>query len=166
VTGPAGAREGFTDHDTWFAGLPSVVVAAGALITDPTGRVLLVKPNYRDHWSLPGGICEHGEAPHAGCEREVAEELGMTLPIGAMLAVDWSQPYGRESRPIMHFVFDGGTIGGGDGIVLQQEELDDFRFAGTAEAEAYLAPFSVRRVRAALAARAGGAAVYQPTWLS
>ena len=48
----------FIDHDTWFAQLPGVVVAAGALITDPAGRILLVKPNYRDHWTLPGGICE------------------------------------------------------------------------------------------------------------
>ena len=61
----------FIDHDTWFAQLPGVVVAAGALITDPSGRILLVKPNYRDHWTLPGGICEHGEPPHLGCAREV-----------------------------------------------------------------------------------------------
>ena len=57
----------FMDHDTWFASLPGVVVSAAALITDPAGRVLLVKPNYRDYWSLPGGICELGEPPHAGC---------------------------------------------------------------------------------------------------
>jgi 8-oxo-dGTP diphosphatase len=164
MTDPAGAREGFTDHDTWFAALPGVVVAAGALITDPGGRILLVKPNYRDHWSLPGGICEHGEPPHLGCAREVTEELGLVLPIGAMLAVDWSQPYGPESRPILNFVFDGGTIGDGDGIVLQQEELDEFRFTAPSEAAGYLAPFGVRRVRAGLAARASGAAVYQPTW--
>jgi 8-oxo-dGTP diphosphatase len=161
-----GAQQGFLDHDTWFAQLPGVVVAAGALINDPSGRMLLVKPNYRDHWTLPGGICEHGEPPHAGCAREVAEELGLPLPIGAMLALDWSQPYGRQARPIIHFVFDGGTITGGAGIVLQQEELDEFRFIPVAEAAGYLAPAGVRRVRAALAARTSGAAVYQPTWIS
>src|SRR5215470_5748702 len=107
------------DEGTWFASLPGVVVAAGALITDGDDRVLLVKPNYRDHWTLPGGICEHGEPPHAGCAREIAEELGLGLPVGALLAVDWSQPYGRQARPIMHFVFDGGTLGDGAGIVLQ-----------------------------------------------
>src|SRR5450432_3484921 len=72
----------FTDHDTWFAQLPGVVVAAGALITDPAGQVLIVKPNYRDHWTLPGGICEQGEAPHAGCAREVEEEVGLIRPAG------------------------------------------------------------------------------------
>jgi 8-oxo-dGTP diphosphatase len=162
----APGTQGFIDHDTWFAQLPGVVVAAGALISDPSGRLLLVKPNYRDHWTLPGGICEHGEPPHAGCAREVTEEIGLALPIGAMLAIDWSQPYGRQARPIIHFVFDGGTVTGGDGIVLQQEELDEFRFIPVAEVAGYLAPFGMRRVRAALAARASGAAVYQPTWVS
>jgi 8-oxo-dGTP diphosphatase len=160
---PPVARPDFIDHDTWFAQLPGVVVAAGALITDPAGRVLLVKPNYRDYWTLPGGICEHGEPPHAGCAREVAEEIGLALPVGGLLAIDWSQPYGPDARPTMHFVFDGGALDDGSGIVLQREELDDFRFTDPGEVSGYMAPYGVRRVAAALAGRASGAAVYQPT---
>jgi 8-oxo-dGTP diphosphatase len=156
----------FIDPDTWFAQLPGVVVAAGALITDPAGRVLLVKPNYRDHWTLPGGVCEHGEPPHAGCAREVAEEIGLSLPVGALLAVDWSQPYGLEARPIMHFVFDGGTLDDGTGIVLQREELDHFRFTDPAEMARYLAPYGMARITAALAGRSSGGTVYQPTFVS
>lgn len=152
----------FLDHDQWFAQLPGVVVAAGALITDPAGRVLLVKPNYREHWTLPGGICEHGEPPHVGCAREIAEEIGLELGVGALLAIDWAQPYGLEARPIMHFLFDGGALEDGAGIVLQREELDDFRFTDPAEVSGYLAPYGVRRLAAALAGRASGAAVYQP----
>lgn len=154
----------FTDHDTWFASLPGVVVSAAALITDPAGRVLLVKPNYRDHWSLPGGICELGEPPHAACVREVAEETGLDGRPGGLLAIDWAQPFGPEVRPIMAFVFDGGTIDDGGGIVLQQEELDDWRLVSPAEMSGYMAPAGTRRLRAALAARASGAAVYLPTW--
>ncbi len=153
----------FLDHNEWFAQQPGVVLAAGALITDPVGRILLVKPNYRDYWTLPGGICEHGEPPHAGCAREIAEEIGLELPVGGLLAIDWSQPYGPETRPIMHFLFDGGALDDGAGIVLQREELDDFRFTDPAEVSGYLAPYGVRRVAAALAGRASGAAVYQPT---
>jgi 8-oxo-dGTP diphosphatase len=156
----------FIDPDTWFAQLPGVVVAAGALITDPAGQVLLVKPNYRDHWTLPGGVCEHGEPPHAGCAREVAEEIGLSLPVGGLLAIDWSQPYGQDARPIMHFVFDGGTLDDGAGIVLQREELDHFRFTHRAEMASYLAPYGVARVTAALAGRSSGATVYQPTRVS
>jgi ADP-ribose pyrophosphatase YjhB (NUDIX family) len=152
----------FIDPDIWFAQLPGVVVAAGALITDPSGRPLLVKPNYRDHWTVPGGICEHGEAPHEGCAREVAEEIGLELVPGPLVAIDWSQPFGSLQRPIMHLIFDGGTLDGGDGIVLQREELDDFRFTRADELAGYLPPRIEGRVRAALAGRASGAAVYQP----
>jgi 8-oxo-dGTP diphosphatase len=164
ASSPDGRRRRFTDQEreSWFDGLPGVVLAAGALITDPVGRLLLVKPNYRDYWTLPGGICEHGEPPHAGCAREVAEELGLALPVGALLAIDWLQPYGEQARPTMHFVFDGGTVLGGDQIVLQAEELDEFGFFAPAEIGAYLAPFGVPRVEAALAARDGGAAIYVP----
>jgi 8-oxo-dGTP diphosphatase len=152
----------FIDHDTWFAQLPGVVVAAGALITDPAGRILLVKPNYRDHWSLPGGICEHGEPPHVGCAREVTEELGLRLPIGGLLALDWLHVHGPQRRPVMHFVFDGGTLADGSGIVLQAEELDEFRFTEPDQVDGLIAPFAVPRIRAALKGRASGAPVYVP----
>jgi 8-oxo-dGTP diphosphatase len=153
---------GFTDHDTWFAQLPGVVVAAGALITDPAGRVLIVKPNYRDHWTLPGGVCEHGEPPHAGCAREVAEEVGLMLPAGALLAVDWSQPYGDDARPIMHFVFDGGTVSADTPIVVQAEELDDYKFADPGVLDRYAPRYVADRIAAALAGRASGGTIYQP----
>ncbi|HKB30855.1 MAG TPA: NUDIX domain-containing protein, partial [Streptosporangiaceae bacterium] len=71
---------GFLEPAEWFASLPTVYLAAGALITDPSGRVLLVKPNYRDHWAVPGGICEQGEPPHEACARELLEELGLPIP--------------------------------------------------------------------------------------
>jgi 8-oxo-dGTP pyrophosphatase MutT (NUDIX family) len=161
-----GPGPNFIDHDVWFAQLPGVVLAAAALITDPAGRVLLVKPNYRDHWSLPGGICEYGEAPHVGCAREVAEEIGLPLPIGALLAVDWLRPYPEPARPVMHFVFDGGTLADASAIVLQAEELDEFRFTTPDQVGDYIAPFAVRRVRAALEARVSGAPVYGPTLVS
>ena len=160
------AGQFYADHDEWFAQLPGVVVAAGALITDPAGNVLIVKPNYRDHWTLPGGVCEHGEPPHVGCFREVAEEIGLVLPVGALLAVDWSQPYGQGARPIMHFVFDGGTAPAGTRIVVQEAELDAYQFADPGGLDRYAPGYITDRIAAALAARASGGTVYQPARLS
>jgi 8-oxo-dGTP diphosphatase len=152
----------FSDPETWFAGLPGVVIAAGGLITDPQDRVLLVKPNYRDHWALPGGICEHGEPPQKGCAREVAEELGLELEVGRLLATDWSQPYGMNARPIMHFVFDCGSLADSTGIVVQEAELDGFRFTAADELSAYLPAYGYTRVTGALRARGRGRAVFLP----
>jgi len=146
----------------WYAGLPTMFGSAAALLTDPTGRVLLVKPNYREYWSLPGGIIEHGEPPHAGCRREVAEELGLDITPGPLLAIDWTPPAGVRPRPIVHFVFDGGELEEHAPIRLQEEELDGYRFVEPGELASYLPAFLTARASAALVGRATGAPVYLP----
>ena len=155
--------DNFLQPADWFATLPSVYVAAGALITDPGGRVLLVKPNYRDHWTLPGGICEHGEPPHEGCARELLEELGMVIPAGRLLVINWTAPDGERPKPIMHLVFDGGTLRDGTGIRLQHEELDESRFVRPGEVTSFLPPYAAPRVTAALHARTNGRVIYLPS---
>jgi len=149
----------------WHAGLAGVISVAGALITDETGAVLVVKQNYRDAWALPGGICEFGEPPHAGCEREVAEEVGIVRPAGRLLVVDW-QPaapdYGPGARPSAFFLFDGGTLPADADIALQYEELEEYRFEPPGDLATLLPGLVLRRVNAALAARASGATVYLP----
>ena len=140
-------------------------MSAGALIGDGAGRVLLVKPNYRDYWVVPGGICEFREAPHAGCAREVAEEVGLDLPIGRLLAVDWQVPletYGPEARPAVYFTFDGGTLANLSDVRLQDDELDDCRFAAESDLDGYLPSLVLPRIRAAIAARQSAGARYVP----
>ena len=151
------------DTQAWYASLPTMYGSAAAVITDPSGRVLLVKPNYRDRWSLPGGVLEHGEAPHAGCFREVEEEIGLVLPPGPMLTVAWTAPDSERPKPIVSFLFDGGVLADPSGIRLQEEELDDWRFAAPGELGDYLPPFLLERVTAALTARSTGVPVYVAT---
>lgn len=153
---------GYLEPDAWLASLPELVIAAGAVITDSAGRVLLVKPNYRDRWSLPGGICEFGEPPHVGCQREVAEEVGIDRAAGRLLVVDWFQPYGEQARPMMHLLFDGGEVDGDQPIVLQESELDDYRFTAADELADYLPPRGLTRLECALRALASGVPVYVP----
>ncbi|MDQ0937055.1 ADP-ribose pyrophosphatase YjhB (NUDIX family) [Streptomyces turgidiscabies] len=43
------------DFATYIAGLPRVLSGAAALFRDADGRILLVEPNYREGWALPGG---------------------------------------------------------------------------------------------------------------
>jgi len=35
-------------------------------------------PCFPEHWDFPGGKLEEGESPHAGIEREIMEETGLT----------------------------------------------------------------------------------------
>ena len=122
---PDSASRAFSpaEEAAWYAQLPTMFGAAGALFTDGAGRVLLVKPNYREHWSLPGGILEHGEPPHEGCRREIGEELGLDITPGRLLVVGWAGLDGKRPRPVMHFVFDGGTLADGTPILPAWREL-------------------------------------------
>jgi 8-oxo-dGTP diphosphatase len=153
------------EPQAWHASLAGVIVAAGALIRDPDGKVLCVKPNYRDYWTLPGGICEPGEPPHLGCAREVAEETALDQPIGRLLALDWQlapPEYGPQARPTMYFIFDGGLAPAQEAIVLQEAELDGYRFAPPGELHGLLAPPGLRRTLAALAAHGSATTSYLP----
>jgi len=156
----------FTDEAAWYASLATIYGTAAALITSPSGEVLLVKPNYRELWSLPGGILEDGEPPHAGCAREVREELGLRLSVGPLLAVDWIAPEGLRPKPLIAFVFDGGVLADPSAIVLQESELDEFRFVTPSAMPGYLPPHMAVRLASALSARGSGAArggaVYVP----
>lgn len=151
---------GFLDHAAWFAQLARVVASAGALITDPAGRALVVKPNYRPGWSLPGGVCEHGEPPHLACAREVLEEVGLAITPARLLVVHWLPPEAERTDPNIAFIFDGGTVDGPDGIRLQYEELDDFAFIDPPESARFLRPEIAARIPAAVAARAANGPAY------
>jgi 8-oxo-dGTP diphosphatase len=151
---------GFLEPALWYAQLPVLYAAAGALITDPAGQVLVVKPNYRPGWGLPGGVCEHGEAPHDTCAREVLEEVGLTITVGSLLVIHWQPPEGDRPNPNICLIFDGGSLADPAGITLQREELDDYRFIEPAEAAAYLPPATAGRIPAALEARSSGIPAY------
>jgi len=153
----------FLDAAEWYDSLATLYGTAAALITSPSGEVLLVKPNYRDQWSLPGGILEKDEPPHEGCAREVREEIGLSVPVGPLLTVAWIAPDGLRTRPLVAFLFDGGVLADPSSIVLQESELDAFLFVPPSALDEYLPSHMGARVAAALRARgSGGGAAYVP----
>jgi len=135
-------------------------VAAGALIRDAAGRVLLVKPTYKDGWDIPGGYVEPGESPRQACIREVREELGISPPIGRLLVVDWA-PSDAESDKIL-FVFAGGRL---DAETIQQITLDPTELAADGyqaldELHGLMTDRLVRRIRSAASAYHQGTVMY------
>ena len=149
-------------HDEYVASLARKRMGAAALFRDQAGQVLLVDPVYRDTWGLPGGAVEAEESPQAACRREIAEELGLDIPAGDLLVVDWVAAAGDRPQAIMNFVFDGGVLADPRAIRLQEEELDDAQFLSWAEAEARMAGGMAPRVPAARRARQSRRTVYLP----
>lgn len=103
-------------------------VAAGVLIRDTSGNVLMVKPTYKDGWDIPGGYVEPDESPGQACAREVAEELGLTRPPGRLLVVDWA-PHPAEGDKLL-FVFDGGVMTAEEAQAITPDgvEIGEVRF--------------------------------------
>ncbi|MFI5618995.1 NUDIX domain-containing protein [Streptomyces sp. NPDC051567] len=128
------------DYAQYIASLPRVLAGAAVLYRDTVGRVLLVEPNYREGWALPGGTVEsdRGETPRAAARRESAEEIGIDLPPGRLLAVDWT--LGSARPPLVAYVYDGGVLDDGRlaAIRLQEEELLSWRLVEPAELTAHL----------------------------
>ncbi|MFF0742995.1 NUDIX domain-containing protein [Streptomyces sp. NPDC004111] len=135
-------------------------MAAGALFFDEAGRLLMVEPTYKGYWDIPGGYVETGESPLQAAGREVREELGITPPLGALLAVDWA-PSDREGDKVL-YLFDGGQIAPEqhEQITLQAEELKSFAYVEVTEISARTIPRLARRIAAAIQARETSAPVY------
>jgi ADP-ribose pyrophosphatase YjhB (NUDIX family) len=140
------------DFAAYIASLPKVLAGAAVLFRDAEGRVLLVEPNYREGWALPGGTVESdaGESPRAGARRETLEEIGLDRAPGRLLAVDWSSAPDRP--PLVAYLYDGGVLGEDDlkAIRLQEEELLSWRLVPREDIPAHLLGNLGPRVLAAL----------------
>lgn len=86
-------------------------VVAAALV-DGEGRVLLQRrppgKQMADLWEFPGGKIEAGEAPEAALARELAEELGITVGIDAMVPVSFASAALAERHLLLllYLVYD------------------------------------------------------------
>jgi 8-oxo-dGTP diphosphatase len=134
-------------------------MAAGALCRDHAGNILLVDPVYRDTWDLPGGVVEADESPNAACQREVAEEIGLTRPTGRPLVVDWVPAQSKCPEELV-IIYDGGVLGPREisAITVPVEELDGFAFFAPSQVHSHVRPVVGRRISACLHALATGVA--------
>jgi len=116
-------------ENNYYQSLPKKRMGAGALFFDQQGRVLLLNPNYRDQWIIPGGIVEKNESPHKACLREIKEEIGLDAKNLGFLAVDYKKGT-KEKGDALQFVFYGGILSPEQigKIKLQSEEITEYKF--------------------------------------
>lgn len=73
-------------------GVDYIGVGVGALIVDGAGRLFLARrgpqaKNERGLWEFPGGAVEFGETLADALRREMREEYGIEIAVGALLDV-------------------------------------------------------------------------------
>ncbi|MBI2109216.1 MAG: NUDIX hydrolase [Parcubacteria group bacterium] len=126
--------------EEYYKSLPRKRIGAGVLFFDEKDRVLLVKPNYKEGWIIPGGSVDEHESPQAAAVRETKEELNIDLKDPKLICVSFAQEHGIKTEAL-HFIFSGGVLSKEQiaRIRLQKEELDEFKFVSIAEAKEILA---------------------------
>ncbi|HEY0811764.1 MAG TPA: NUDIX hydrolase [Pseudonocardia sp.] len=135
------------------------LATVGVLLMDDDGHVLIVEPLHDARWEVPGGPVDQGETPQQACSRQIREQLGLELPLGRLLVVEWAKQVAEER---VVFVFDGGTLTDDlfDAVELPPQELESWACMPPEELFVMLAPEVTRRVDAALDARAAGQTWY------
>ncbi|MEI6510999.1 MAG: NUDIX hydrolase [Candidatus Uhrbacteria bacterium] len=92
------------------------------------GRVLLVQ-EIGGRWTLPGGRMNVGETPQAALAREMMEEIGVDVVVGAIVdCVVFTSASGRS-----HFVpVFLATVDPAQSLVLEKAEIADARWIDVA----------------------------------
>ncbi|MGB7449141.1 MAG: NUDIX hydrolase [Ornithinimicrobium sp.] len=137
-----GTREGFLAMLN--ATLPTKRVIAQGLIRNEADDILMCQLTYKQEWDLPGGVVDPHESPAAALSREIGEELGVQVDVGALLAVDWLPPY-RQWDDAVLLVFDMGQhpdlVARAD---LQATEIAAVNWCDATRVEEHCAPYVVR----------------------
>lgn len=136
-------------------------MGSGVLFRDAANRILLVQPTYKDYWELPGGAVDGDESPYDAAQREVAEELGLSMSPGRLLVVDWVPPRPGRTEGVM-FIYDGGVLDMQTtaNFQLPADELHSWAWCTVIEARQRLSPLLARRATAALEATADAVTYY------
>lgn len=137
--------------------LPRTRLIAHVVLRDEHGRLLLCETTYKADWELPGGVVEPFESPRDGATREATEELGIDLPIGPLLAVDWLPPWNGWDDAV-EVLFDGGVHDDAtflDRLRLEPREIKQVEFCTMDVVKERCLPGTYKRLAAVLGAPYG-----------
>lgn len=140
-------------------------MAAGILLFNSAHKLLIVKPTYKELWSIPGGVINKNESPREAAMREAREELGLRVTKIKLLAVDYMSPETRgypTKDENIQFTFYGGKLRAREirHIRLPKKELFAYRFLEPAKAMPLLSSHLRRRLKPCLKALEQNKTVY------
>jgi 8-oxo-dGTP diphosphatase len=143
----------------FYKSLTKIPCAAGAVIRDKTGKFLIVKPTYKEHWNLPGGMTDLHENPREAAIREVREEIGIEISKVRLFCVDFAKddPFDR-----FLFIFDGGEFSNEtiDQIRVDSVEIGEYKFVNECDFLLLLSTKTSTRMKNSLEALKNNGFIY------
>ncbi len=127
-------KESISDEE-YYGSLSKKHIGALVLIFNKNQQLLIVKPTYKEGWSIPGGGVDDNESPKIAAVREIKEELGLDLKNITLIGVGYTQVQGIKPETLQ-FVFNGGELSADEinKIALDKSEHSEFRFVEILEA--------------------------------
>lgn len=113
----------------YLAQLPRKRMGVCVLFFDESNRLLIVKPNYKEGWSVVGGTVDAEESPRDCALRETKEEIGLVIDDMQFLSIEYIGTIG-ESIEGLEFMFYGGILNSNqvENIVIAEDEFDAYQF--------------------------------------
>lgn len=100
--------------------------SAVIILEDDQQKALIVKANYKAHWTFPGGMIDAGETPKQAAVREIYEEVGLTIDADSV-QFGWMAARHSEIADTYQFIFKAQLRPEQTrDIILQTSEIDDW----------------------------------------
>ena len=121
--------------EEYYGNLPKKHIGALVLIFNKNQQLLIVKPTYKEGWSIPGGGVDDNESPKTAAVREIKEELGLNLKSIILIGVGYTPVQGIKPETLQ-FIFNGGELSADEinKISLNKSEHSEFCFVEIPEA--------------------------------
>jgi len=115
-----------------------VVCVGGVIVQD--GRAVIVRRGQeprKGEWSLPGGLVELGESLIDATRREMKEETGLDVEVGALVEMFDRIHHDAEGRIRYHFVIIDYLCLPVGGTLVAGSDVDDARWVSLEEVDQY-----------------------------
>lgn len=117
------------ENQAWAKKLPGKMCSA-CLILRASDKVLMVKAEYKDHWTFPSGIVDEKESPKMSALRETKEEVGLDIQDDncSFFTVVYTSAKDEDDRDRFNFAFITDVDDLNIGLAVPNDEITEAKW--------------------------------------